>query len=358
VGQELRLVTTDYTLNIKNLAGASVATDIPVETLSFSENLNAPGSCTFRVPLYASYALPANFAVGQTTFELMRSASLQAAGYIWSTSVDVGGQTVDVTGAGWYSRFRRRLIIDTVAYQGVEQFDMAWNLINHIQNDGANADMGITRSGSETPSGISRKRIWCCYEGTALSDALEELAFDYQGFDFEITPAKVWKVYYPTKGGTSGTSLTTGSGVADTSNIYTMTYSEDASGLTTRAYVVPDTDYCNDIADFASSNIATYGLMQASMNAATKVKQSDERTTEAKEYVHQWRTPRWQLSVQTDVLPFGGNYGTGDTVSVTSNAGYATWAARAFRVLAWQVDVAEGVELATLTLDSIMDSTT
>lgn len=343
-----------YVVDIKDLSGAAVVSDIGVETLEVAENLNAPGNCTIRLPLYASWATASNLAPAQRTVNVTRDGTLRWSGMVWGVEADIVNQTVDLNCEGWYSLFRHRHVDDSVGFNGTEQFNIAWSLINTAQGV-TYGNMGITRWGSETPSGVTRKRVYCCYEKTTLADAIEELAFADDGFDFDITPAKVWRAWYPMRGSSKAVTLTTGSGPTDTPNIYNLTTSEDASSLTTEVDVIPDSDDCNDIETIQSSNIATYNLLQAALTTDERIRDTTDRRAAGREYLALWRVPRWTVTVETDVVPWG-NYDVGDKITVNAAAGYLTFN-REFRVSSWRVSVANGQETVSLDLDSILDAT-
>lgn len=345
----------DYSVTVKDLGGGTLASDIGVEELTLGENLNAAGTCSITVPLQASYATQSVMAPGQTYIEVSRSASLKWAGYIWSCVADISGQTLNVSSEGWYSRFRRRSIQDTVSYASQEQLDIAWDIIHQAQLV-TYGDMGITRWGGESASGINRKKLYCCYERTTLADAIEELASADDGFDFEITPAKVWKAYYPRKGTTSATAFTTGSGPTTTSNVTSLTITQDATDLTTEAAVVPDTDYCNDIELVTSSNIATYNLLQETIYGDNRANSASDLRGEGREHIRLWRVPRYTAELETALMPWT-NYDVGDLVTLTSNVGYATLSALSMRVMSWTVNVKDGIETAQVELDSIVGGT-
>lgn len=349
----------DWTVDIKDLAGGAVASDVPVESLDQSDNLNSAGAVTFTLPLYSTAATQANLAPVKRTIELRRDATLRFAGPIWMVGANLSDQQVNVSAEGWYSLLRRRQLTDTVVYTAQEQLDIAWDLIDRTQS-ATYGNIGITRWGSETPSGINRKRLWCCYERMTISDAIEDIAFADDGFDFDITPAKVWRAWSPRRGTSKNVTFATGTGPdqtlpADTYPIYQLSFDEDGQNLTTEASVIPDDDNCNDIVVLQSSNIATYNLLQNEVTSGEKVRDRADRVTLAREYIRSWRVPRYTVSLDTDLVPWS-NYDVGDMVTVDADAGFATFD-REFRVISWRVQVASGVETVQLELDSIIDST-
>jgi hypothetical protein len=89
-----------------------------------------------------------------------------------------------------------RLYGAPVPEASVDQTDIAWDLINYTQAL-PNGDLGITR-GSSTPTGRTRDRE---YEaGQVIGSLLDNLSDVIDGFDYEVSPEKVFNLYYPERG--------------------------------------------------------------------------------------------------------------------------------------------------------------
>jgi len=73
---------------------------------------------------------------------------------------------------------------------------LAWTLIDESQSE-SNGDFGFTEGSIETSLNRTKE-----YERKNIAQAILELSESDYGFDFEITPAKVFNVYYPFKGET------------------------------------------------------------------------------------------------------------------------------------------------------------
>lgn len=338
-----------YVVDIKDLSGSTVIGDVAVEQLEYGQALNAPGAAELTFPLDAF--TPAQVAPGTREVTINREGTAVWGGYVWAAAVDVAQQTVRLACEGYYSMLRYRTINETRAYNAVDQHAIAWDLIAYTQSQ-PNGNLGITDGSS--PSGVTRKRLYCCHERVVVAAAIEELAYAEGGFDFWITPAKVWMTASPRRGSLSAQTFDTGSGPGDATNIWALSYDVDAAEVYTEVSVIPETDYCVDIDVIRSNTISTYLLRQATLNAGRGVKDAADRIDQGQEWLRLHRNPRWTMRLDTGDLPFDPpGYEVGDTVTVSSSHGYATFS-QAFRVLAWRVRVEEGQETASLELDSVV----
>lgn len=340
----------DYTITVKSYAGSTLVADLPVETLEYSTVLDSPGSCSVDLLLDQAAATMANLPAGGAQLEVSRGGTPRWGGWVWSSQASLESQRVSLSADGWTSRLRHRVFDDSRAFFGAEQFNIAWSLIDYTQAK-ANGGLGITRDGGEVPSGITRKRLYCCHERVTILDALEELAFADDGFDFEVTPAKVWKVYYPRRGTASSHVFSTGTGPG-VSNVWGLSLDIDGSELVNNVGVMPQNDVCTDIEVLTNSgSITAYGLMEETLTSDAK--HVDDRRAEGREYVRMRNQPRWSLSIVTPDVPWDSPaYDIGDTVTVDADVGFAT-INQAFRVMSWRVQVQEGQEQVQLFLDSV-----
>jgi hypothetical protein len=172
--------------------------EVPAKNLQFTYILNSPGSCSFFLPLQDMRTMRDTLDPGRTEIHIVRKDKGRVwGGYLYTALASLKGE-VQFGGEGWFSELRRRLIDSTKTYVGVDQFDIAWDLIDFTQlkTDGG---LGFTR-GPEVDSAVLRTRTYNAYERKNLGEAIEELAAVEDGFDFEIDANKVFHMYYPRKG--------------------------------------------------------------------------------------------------------------------------------------------------------------
>lgn len=85
---------------------------------------------------------------------------------------------------------------DTLAYAGVDQGTIAWNLIQTTQAK-SGGNLGITL-GTGTPTGVTRTKTF--EAGKMIGEAIAQLGDLLNGFDWEIAPDLKLNVFYPSRG--------------------------------------------------------------------------------------------------------------------------------------------------------------
>lgn len=123
-----------------------------------------------------------------------------------------GGDTpsVQLQGASSLAVLRRNRVVSTLEWAAADQFQIARDLVTHMQLQ-PGGDIGID-VGSGT-SGVARDRTYPARERKNLGDALAELAAVIDGFDFAVDvawvagqPAKQLTLSYPRRGRVAGSS--------------------------------------------------------------------------------------------------------------------------------------------------------
>jgi len=125
---------------------------------------------------------------GRNYIKLYRNDSLFWAGQIMLVSINLKESVqFSVTCWDWFSLLKFRYV--TKAYLATDAGAIAWDLINETQTK-TNGDLGIIQGAIETTKDRDRT-----YEVQEVGAAIENLTNVDDGFDFEITPAKVFNVY-------------------------------------------------------------------------------------------------------------------------------------------------------------------
>lgn len=162
-----------------------------VDSVTFTEVLNGPGSFKATIPLLqpdlytltASMILPPN-----AIFAVEKDDVLVQAGWVWAHDYNVNDGVVGIAGEGVLSVLRRRVYRRAgtfLAASGWEQEEIAWDIINWSQTQ-YRGNLGITDR--HTPSNVFRDRIYNLYERRYIGEMIEELAKVDNGFDFRFTP--------------------------------------------------------------------------------------------------------------------------------------------------------------------------
>jgi hypothetical protein len=365
---------TDYRLALAARGSTGLGTVLMdnIQTLGFemgdqaairwTMNLDAAGSLEFSLPIDAPGLTPNNFSIGRE-LHLYRTPtggaeSLVWAGHLWTINVDA--PWVRFMGIGWYETLRHRQIRDDFYRKAYEQLDSAWELIAYTQAF-PNGNIGITRGGGSSGSGINRTVLHCAEECTGISDAIEDLAGSDDGFDFDITPHKIWKTYYPTRGVDRSATVILDGG----SNITGLSYTIDGTQVENDVAGVGPTKECEPIhfqSQINANSQAAYGLMQSSISRSDQGKDTETIDGLAREQLKIHKSPLYQPSATLhseldSPNPVDGDYDLGDVVGLAANWGFATFST-AVRLLGYTVNVDRiGRESLDLTLDAGVPST-
>lgn len=168
--------------------------------------------------------------------------SLEWTGTPWG--LDGNSQEITVTCEGLESLFTKRFVDRmSMFYTSIDQFSIAWDLLNYAQSEAveANRDFFIDASNFQ-PSGVVRSREWKREEHPNILDCLKE--FDSRilknGFDWEIIVTqdggRFWTPYYPKKGQPRPEQAIEWDSEGER-NISDFNWNEDFVGLATLAYV-------------------------------------------------------------------------------------------------------------------------
>lgn len=342
---------TDYRLDVYDLAGSLIRSDtLGVDyspDLVYAYALNGPGAIGFQLPTRKAGVTQANFAVGQRTLKLYRNDVLVWAGYL--TGADGDRDWVNFRGLGWYEGLRHRLIDKNQHFYSIEALNIAWALIAYTQGK---TDLGITRDPAEVASGKLRNRDYCCDDFTLVSEAIEDLAGMHDGFDFWVTPDKVWKTASPRRGVDKTASV-----IFDALfNLTEVSYGIGSEDMATEVfYVGPNTDECRDLDSMVdATGLATYGRHELGLDT-TNIKSDAERDEIAAEVLRYQAVPLSQatVTVPAELGIDPGDFDLGDRVRFRSDDGWLTFD-QTMRVIDFAVHVGEGcVEEQVVQLDSV-----
>lgn len=318
--------------------------------IHYTKTLNGPGGIEFSIPIDSAICTDANFKVGARELHLYRDSTLVWTGLL--VSADVSGWAIRFSGLGFWHLFRKRLVVSDLLFDGVDQLDICWNLINHTQSQTGGA-LGITRY-SSTPSGVTRTAVYCVENKVIVADAIEQFSGADDGFDFELTPTKQFRTYFPRRSVTTAIALNTDSNIRDFSMV------RDATDLVTEARATVDAKSCNPptvITATDSSARTTYGLLQVPVD-----EQSDDSALLqglVSEELRINKQPRLSLRASLDSAlpntPAATAINLGDRITVTANRGYVALSNQSCRVVGVSVNIGRnGREFIDLDLDGVV----
>lgn len=346
------VVVGSVTLNdVMNTVGVGPGASVP---LAWKRNLNGPGSLEFALPIEDPVVTADVFAPGKREVHLYRDPGdgsgevLWFAGRLWTA--DVADWSVRFTAAGWWEDLRHREIATDLYYADLEQHDLAWNYIAYTQGL-LYGDIGITRYNT-TPTGITRTVEVCAEQRSGVASLVEDLASADDGFDFDITPNKAFRIWSPSRGVTTAV-------VFDMSTtVSTLAYTLDATEAAGEISGIGEVNQCepvNNLVVTDTDSLTAFGLLQSSINRPD----DDEELLAAqiREELRNHKSARMQpqISYWPEVGgPQVHTFDVGDTVTVIASRGFATFS-QGFRVLSvGAVVTPTNRELVTVQLDSIL----
>ena len=182
-----RLLYTD-------LRSREVLGEIKATRFGFSEILSAPGSIRFSGPLRQEAAgapalvTPENLVEGGSGLWVdLGSGVLGFGGIMWDFEPDVDTNTMTVLGEGFHSYARRRVLDHDLDFAGIDQAQIAHDLIADMQAV-SGGDVGIVTADPAPATGVLRDRSFAGYELGFYGDIVDLLAGVKNGFDFRYRP--------------------------------------------------------------------------------------------------------------------------------------------------------------------------
>ncbi len=187
---------TNYEIQIKDLDGNVKGVFTNFTGLEFSHTLNREGYCKFTVSLSDDKVDGNMIQVGKREVYVYREGTRVWGGIMTMVdgSLTPNQDNMTVYAKGFMEYFKARYTDDSRIFSATDAGAIAWTLIDESQTL-TNGDFGITEGTIETS--VNRDRT---YEYKNIYDAIVQLSEVQNGFDFEITAAKEFNVYYPQRG--------------------------------------------------------------------------------------------------------------------------------------------------------------
>jgi hypothetical protein len=164
------------------------------------------GSCDLLFPLDAAAScslggVPSAAAVGilegQTDVWVYRNDALVFRGRVVAgNDVLEGRDEVAFQVLDYRGLLAARIARTDLTFTAVPQADLAWGLVQHTQGQ-PGGDLGVTRQ-VDPPAGRERDRFYDA--GQTIGEALDNLGRVQDGFDWDVSPHRVFRVHYPRRG--------------------------------------------------------------------------------------------------------------------------------------------------------------
>lgn len=185
-----------HTFKLRNSSGTLLGELVSARSRWVNLALNQAGAAGFTLDLTDPYA--SSIIAGNSTLECWRGSDFIFSGRCTVDEVTLEGdnESIVVSAMGWFNLFEKRLYakFTTKKFTAIDEGEIAWQLIAASQAE-TGGNLGITKGTIQASANAT-----ISYLQKPIKDAILELAAGENGFNFEITPNKVFNVYAPTKG--------------------------------------------------------------------------------------------------------------------------------------------------------------
>ncbi|WP_371800888.1 hypothetical protein OHA38_20430 [Streptomyces sp. NBC_01732] len=178
------MVSAAYSVVQTDLKTGVVVTVLPVTGITFTHSLNAAGSASVGIPLFAPEADPNSLSPGVSGLVILRDGSPVWGGILWTASADIASGTLTLNASGYHSHYQGRNFVNGWTAKSLEQSNILKAWFSYF-----NADNGIgTDATGIAATGHLRTTEWTRYELKNAAEAVEELADNIGGFNFRYVP--------------------------------------------------------------------------------------------------------------------------------------------------------------------------
>lgn len=120
-----------YAALLGDIVTGQIRGELPVESISATNALNAPGQASVTLPLNAGDQFTsADFDPGRSSLSVLRDGTCLWSGIIWTWDAEVAGNSLNLNANGWHSYFRRRFLKVDMAFVDEDQSDIVKALID------------------------------------------------------------------------------------------------------------------------------------------------------------------------------------------------------------------------------------
>ncbi len=185
-----------YKIVIKDNSGNSIGEFDRFSDLTFSRVLNREGACSFSIPLEDIKTANAFIQLGLYRVYIYRGIDLVWGGYMESYDgiLRTDATTMRILCKGFFNLLKSRYTDKLVTYTGIDAGAIAADL---IADSAAKTNGTLPITAGTIQASVNHDRT---YEFKQIHEAIVQLSEVNYGFDFEVTPAGVFNVYYPFKG--------------------------------------------------------------------------------------------------------------------------------------------------------------
>jgi hypothetical protein len=190
-----------YRVLIGNHVTRQILGEMPASELTYTDELNKPGSCSFRVPIEHPAVTQEVIWPGRRTVFVERDGAVVFGG--WIVTCRASGSSLEVAAEGWFHFIRRRYRMGPWVWHGFDQMQVAVAVLNLVGED----TLAMPAISWDTlNSGTVRDYEWIGHDKTGGA-VIDELAAMAGGFDWSMRyawadgwPAPTIHLHYPWRG--------------------------------------------------------------------------------------------------------------------------------------------------------------
>lgn len=366
---------TNYRLDIASLSLSPGLGDVLLEdllsqtgivegtSLSWNQALNegqsSPTTLEFTLPTDHNLVTKDNLRVTERECHLYRNDELCWGGKLWTAQVD--RVSVRFIAYGWWYDLisKRKFVEDYAVKQNALQ--TVRDVIDYTQAK-TGGDLGITHYDTST-SGPDRQVIVCAEERKTIGELIQDLSSGINGFDFEISPGKVFRMWQPRRGVVTTVSF-------NNTNLSEFSYEIDGTERVNSVGVIGESEDCKrpSIAVVKDNAlISEVGLLEGDADSPSDMVDQDLLEEIADEHLRNFKYPVLQptLTIQEPLQEMildnveWDEVKVGDTVRVETSRGFPGSFHefnQSFKVLEKKFTVTQaGYEEISYTVDSIVE---
>lgn len=323
--------TSKYRMETRDLNGLFITT-LSFMNLQMEFVLNAPDTIRFDIDLHDPKATQQFLSAGNHEVWLYRNNTLIFAGPLWDVTASSKEARIHCIAESLESWLHVARVTQDLVYTNKQTDEIAWDLIVKSQAVGG-MDRRITRGRNDVTSTHSAKIKRS--QGAIIYDLITQYTTGAAiGFDWEITPLRVFNVWAPRRNRVGTTLLEFGGSIADYSVQYMGKY------------------VANDVLITGPKGKPTYGVNAGSIAAYHRQQRTVPfPTAKTQAAVNALMTQELQMRAKVRLIPqvvlrnesvrfFEGDLQLGDNVHVRIVDGYVNFD-EVQRVVSIQVTVSE-----------------
>lgn len=320
---------SNYTVKVYDQNDVALGEIVNWFSLSYSRKLNDYGQCSVTFSSDDELMIPL-LALRRYIVKIYRDGTLVWAGEQVArrgTLASNSTNQVTLTCNEFLEQLAHRFTASYRRFDNVDAGTIAWTLIDESQSL-TYGDFGITQGTITATKNRSRT-----YQNKNILEAIKELTAVIDGFDFELTPEKVFHVYDQ-----KGIDRTVTTVFEYGTNIEEMSVDEDFSSIVNSTIVLGED---NRVERTSTTSANIYALRQTVVNASN-VTEDTTLNDKGDAINRKYKAPLLSVSFTQlqGTRPFFGSISLGDIVKIRLNRGIYN-INNNFRVYGYDVQVSQ-----------------